>query len=197
IIDDDIGYIRITSFDEQTYDDFKENLNSLMDRKVGGIVLDLRSNPGGLLDVCVKIADEFLGEGVVVYTESRDGERLYEKSGKKKIDTPLVVLVNEGSASASEILAGAITDRNRGILIGQKTFGKGTVQRIKQLEDGSGFKLTVSEYFTPNGISIHELGIEPDIAVELPEDVETIGTENLKEDIQLQTAIEEIKKMME
>lgn len=197
IIDEEIGYIKITSFDDLTYEDFKKDLDSLMKKDVKGLILDLRSNPGGLLDVCVKIADEFLDEGVIVYTETKDGERLYERSGKNKIDIPLVVLVNEGSASASEILAGAIKDRDRGILVGKKTFGKGVVQRIKQLSDGSGFKLTVSEYFTPSGTSIHELGIEPDVAVDLPEDVETLGTENLKEDLQLQAAIEEMKKIIE
>ncbi len=122
-----------------------------------------------------------------MYTETRTGERVYEKSNKAHIDIPLVVLVNEGSASASEILAGAIKDRNRGILIGNNTFGKGVVQRIKQLSDGSGFKLTVSEYFTPNGVNIHGIGIEPDIVVDLPDEVEQIGVENLKEDLQLTT----------
>ncbi len=196
IIDDNIGYIRITSFDELTYEDFKKELKTLVDKKVSGIILDLRYNPGGLLDVCVDIADEFLDEGVVVYTETRKGERTYEKSSAKHVDLPLVVLVNEGSASASEILAGAIKDRNRGILIGNKTFGKGIVQRIRQLPDGSGFKLTVSEYFTPNGTSIHGIGIEPDIVVDLPEDVEEIGIENLDKDTQLKVAIEKMKEMI-
>ena len=196
IIEDNIGYIKITSFDEATYKDFKKDLDSLMKKNVSGIILDLRSNPGGLMDVCVDIADEFLEEGVIVYTETRKGERVYEKSGKNHIDTPLVVLVNEGSASASEILAGAIKDRERGILIGKKTFGKGIVQRIKQLSDGSGFKLTVSEYFTPNGINIHGIGIEPDIVVDLPEDVEEIGVENLEQDTQLKAAIEKIKEII-
>ena len=196
MLEDNIGYMKITSFDDLTYEDFKKDLDSLMKKNASGIILDLRSNPGGLLDVCVDIADEFLGEGVVVYTETRSGERTYEKSKKNHIDIPLVVLVNEGSASASEILAGAIKDRNRGILIGNKTFGKGVVQRIKQLSDGSGFKLTVSEYFTPNGINIHGIGIEPDIIVDLPEDVEGIGIENLDKDVQLQTAIEKMKEMI-
>lgn len=196
IIEDNIGYIKITSFDDLTYEDFKKDLNFLIKKNVSGIILDLRNNPGGLLDVCVDIADEFLGEGVVVYTETRKGERVYEKSGKGHTDIPLVVLVNEGSASASEILAGAIKDRDRGILIGNRTFGKGIVQRIKQLSDGSGFKLTVSEYFTPNGINIHGIGIEPDIVVDLPEDVEGMGIDNLDKDIQLQTAIKKIKEII-
>lgn len=194
VIEDDIGYLKITSFDQLTYEEFKENLDELIDQDVSGLVLDLRNNPGGLLDVCVDISDELLGEGVIVYTETRTGERTYEKSKKGHTDIPLVVLVNEGSASASEILAGAIQDRERGILVGTTTFGKGIVQRIKQLSDGSGLKLTVSEYFTPNGTNIHGIGIEPDIVLELPEDIEEIGPGNLKEDIQLKTAIEKLKE---
>ncbi|NLY77589.1 MAG: S41 family peptidase [Tissierellia bacterium] len=196
VIEDNIGYIKITSFDELTYDDFKEHLTSLMNKDISGLILDLRNNPGGLLDVCVKIADELLGDGVIVYTQTKNGEKQYENSDKDHVDLPLVVLVNEGSASASEILAGAIKDHNRGILLGNKTFGKGIVQRIRQLKDGSGFKLTVSEYFTPNGVNIHGIGIEPDIKVDLPEDIEQIGLENLKEDTQLQEAISEINKII-
>ena len=196
VVEDNIGYMKITSFDDLTYEDFKKNLDSLMKKNISGLIIDLRNNPGGLLDVCVDIADEFLGEGVIVYTETRNGERTYEKSNKSHIDIPLVVLVNEGSASASEIFAGAIKDRNRGVLIGNKTFGKGIVQRIKQLSDGSGFKLTVSEYFTPNGTNIHGIGIEPDIVVDLPEDVKEIGIENLSQDVQLQTAIKKMKEMI-
>ncbi len=194
IVDDNIGYIKITSFDDLTYEDFKAELDKLKKKNVKGIIMDLRYNPGGLLDVCADIADEFLGEGTIVYTETRNGEREYIKSDKKKIDLPLVLLVNEGSASASEILAGAMRDNKRATLIGTKTFGKGIVQRIKQLSDGSGFKLTVSEYFTPNGTSIHGVGIEPDIVVELPEEIKEIGPENLKEDIQLQKALEVMKE---
>lgn len=190
VLQDKIAYIKITSFDEMTYKDFIKELNSLQKKGIKGIILDLRNNPGGLLDVCAEVADEFLGEGTIVYTETRNGDREYIKSDKKKIDLPLVVLVNEGSASASEILAGAIKDTKRGTLIGTKTFGKGIVQRIKQIPDGSGFKLTVSEYFTPNGTNIHGIGIKPDIEVKLPEDVQFVGPENLKEDVQLQKAIE-------
>ncbi|WMM23728.1 S41 family peptidase [Tissierella sp. MB52-C2] len=193
IIDDDIGYINITSFDDLTYKDFKTELDKLGRKNIKGLIIDLRNNPGGLLDRCVEIADELLGEGVVVYTQTKDGKRTYEKSGKSMVDYPLVLLVNGGSASASEILAGAIKDHNRGTIIGTTTFGKGVVQRIKDLDDGSGLKLTISEYFTPNGVNIHGIGIEPDIVVELPEGVDEIGVENLKEDTQLKKAIEEIK----
>ncbi len=193
IIDDDIGYIKLTSFDDLTYKDFKTELDKLGRRNIKGLVIDLRNNPGGLLDRCVQIADELLGEGDIVYTQTKNGTRVYERSNKAMVDYPLVLLVNGGSASASEILAGAIKDHKRGTLIGTTTFGKGVVQRIKDLDDGSGLKLTISEYFTPNGINIHGIGIEPDIVVELPEGVEEIGVDNLKEDTQLKRAIEEIK----
>jgi len=193
IIDEDIGYIKLTSFDDLTYRDFKTELDKLGKKNIEGLIIDLRNNPGGLLDVCAQIADELLGDGDIVYTETKAGKREYLRSGKSMVNYPLVLLVNGGSASASEILAGAIKDHNRGKLIGTTTFGKGVVQRIKDLDDGSGLKLTISEYFTPNGINIHGIGIEPDIVVELNEGVEEIGVGNLKEDNQLRRAIEEIK----
>ncbi len=193
ILDDALGYMKITSFDEITYEDFKADLNELEKRGVEGLIIDLRNNPGGLLNICADIADEFLGEVDIVYTETKNGEREYLKSNKSMTDLPLVVLINGGSASASEILAGAIRDHNRGELIGTTTFGKGVVQRIRPFEDGSGIKLTISEYFTPNGINIHGVGIEPDILVELPDDVEIIGLENIDGDIQLQKAMEVLK----
>lgn len=196
VLDKNIGYLKITSFDEITYEDFMKELKSLEKSKVEGIIIDLRNNPGGLLNICADIADELLGEGDIVYTQTKNGEREYLKSDKNKIDLPLVVLVNEGSASASEILAGAIKDHNRGELIGTTTFGKGVVQRIRDLGDGTGLKLTVSEYFTPNGINIHGIGITPDIVVELNEDAEGIGPEFLEQDNQLQKAIEVIKAKM-
>lgn len=193
LIDDNIGYIKITSFDDLTYKDFKTELDKLGRRNIKGLIIDLRNNPGGLLDRCAQIADELLGEGDIVYTQTKSGKREYLKSNQSMVDYPLVLLVNGGSASASEILAGAIKDHKRGTLIGTTTFGKGVVQRIHDLDDGSGLKLTISEYFTPNGINIHGVGIAPDIIVELPEGVEEIGVDNLKEDIQLRTAIDEIK----
>lgn len=194
VLDDKIGYLKITSFDEITYEDFKKNLTSLEEANVKGIVLDLRNNPGGLLNICAEIADELLGEGDIVYTQTKSGEREYLKSKKSQTNLPLVMLVNEGSASASEILAGAIKDHKRGELIGTTTFGKGVVQRIRDLGDGSGLKLTVSEYFTPNGTNIHGIGITPDIVIELNEDVEGIGVGYLEVDNQLQRAIEVLKE---
>lgn len=194
VIEQNIGYIRISMFDEQTAKDFKEHLNSLEKSKVKGIILDLRNNPGGLLDECVEIADEILGEQVIVYTEDRNGNRKVEKSDKRQVNLPLAVLVNEGSASASEILAGAIKDGDKGKIIGTTTFGKGLVQQIRPLTDGTGFKYTVSEYYTPNGTNIHGTGIEPDIIVELPEGLEEELEVETFEDTQLMKAIEVIKQ---
>lgn len=191
-----IGYIRIISFDELTYDDFKKHLTNLQEQGMKGLIIDLRNNPGGILDVCTKIADELMGEGTIVYTEDKYGHKEYIKSDKEKIDVLLVLLVNEGSASASEILSGAIKDSGRGILIGTKTFGKGIVQRIKPLKDGSGIKLTVSQYFTPSGKNIHGVGIEPNIEVKLPDNVEMFGVDNISQDTQLKKAIEVISQQI-
>lgn len=193
IIDDNIGYIKLTSFDELTYDDFKTNLAKLEKEQVRGLIIDLRNNPGGLLNITANIADEFLGEADIVYTETKSGQREYLRSNKGKTDIPLVLLVNGGSASASEILAGAMQDHKRGELVGTTTFGKGVVQRIKPLSDGSGIKLTISEYFTPNGTNIHGIGIVPDVVVELNGDVEEIGVNNIANDNQLQKALEVLK----
>lgn len=187
-----IGYIRITTFDQQTDEDFNTALKALTTQGMTGLIIDLRYNPGGLITSVTEIADVLLGETIITYTQTKDGKREYYNSDKRKVDIPLVVLINEGSASASEILAGAIKDTATGTLVGTKTFGKGIVQRIMPLDDGSGIKLTVSEYFTPNDINIHGVGIEPDVHIELPEDA-GYGPDYLEEDIQLQRAIEIIK----
>lgn len=196
MMENNIGYIRITSFDDLTYDDFVANLKALQNKGMKGLVIDLRNNPGGLLDISAKIADELMGEGTIVYTETKQKEREYLKSNKKKLGLPLAIIVNEGSASASEVLSGAIQDTKEGTIVGTTTFGKGVVQRIKELSDGSGFKITVSEYFTPKGRNIQGIGIKPDVVVEIPEGVEEIGVENLKQDTQLQKAIEIVKGKM-
>lgn len=197
IVDDNIGYIKITSFDDLTYRDFKAELDGLGEKNIKGLVIDLRNNPGGLLSRTVQIADELLGKGDIVYTQTKDGTRFYEKSDKDMVDYPLAVIINGGSASASEILSGAIKDNERGTLVGTTTFGKGVVQRLHDLPDGSGIKLTISEYFTPNGINIHGIGIDPDIEVELDEEVEIIGVDNIENDNQLQKAVEEVKSKIE
>ena len=163
VIDDNIGYLRITSFDENTYKEFKEHISKLQKENIKGLVIDLRDNPGGLLDVCVDIADDLIGKGTIVYTKDNAGNKEYYKSDEKEIDLPMVVLINGGSASASEILTAALVDNNKAIAIGETSFGKGLVQSVKQLKDGTGYKLTTAQYYTPNGNYINKKGIEPKI----------------------------------
>ena len=179
--EDNIGYLRITSFDENTYKEFKENLSNLKEKGIKGLVIDLRDNPGGLLDVCVDIADDLIGEGTIVYTKDNKGETQYYKSDKNKVDLPIVVLINENSASASEILTAAIVDNKAGIAVGTTSYGKGLVQSVREFNDGTGYKLTTAQYYTPNGNYINKQGIKPNIV------------EKNKEK-QLDRAIEYIKK---
>ena len=161
--EDNIGYLRITSFDENTYKEFKENLGNLKEKEIKGLVIDLRDNPGGLLDVCVDIADDLIGEGTIVYTKDNSGKKEYYKSDKNELDMPMAVLINGGSASASEILTAALVDNNKAIAIGETSFGKGLVQSVKGLKDGTGYKLTTAQYFTPNDNYINGKGITPKI----------------------------------
>lgn len=181
IDNENIGYIRIKEFDDVTVNQFKEALTALEDEEhVKGLIIDLRSNPGGNITSVVDIARELLPEGIIVYTENNKGIRKdYTCDGANEIDIPLVVLVNEYSASASEILAGAIQDYNKGTLLGTTTYGKGIVQSILSVGDGSMVKITTSAYFTPNGRNIQGTGIEPDIVLEYDYDAaEANGTDN-------------------
>ena len=162
-LEDGIGYIKITSFNENTYKEFTEALSNLKKENMKGLVLDLRNNPGGLLDICSEIADDLIGEGTIVYTKDNKGDKEYIKSDSNRLGLPIAVLVNEGSASASEILTAAIVDNDEGIAIGTTTFGKGLVQSVRELKDGTGYKLTTAQYFTPNDNYIHGKGIEPKI----------------------------------
>ncbi len=163
------AYMRITNFQGRTTKDLKETLAKLeKEKKIKGLILDLRNNPGGLLDQAISVSDIFLEEGLVVYTKGRIKEQnmtfqAHSNNGKNLY--PLVVLVNEGSASASEIVAGAIQDHKRGVIVGTKTFGKGSVQTIMPMPGGSGLRLTTARYFTPNGRSIQATGIVPDVEV--------------------------------
>ena len=190
MLDDDIGYIAIARFEAVTADQFAEALAEVKGKGAKGIVLDLRSNPGGSLTAAVSIAGMMLPKGTVVYTMDRYGNREdYTSSGNNELQIPMAVLVNGNSASASEILAGAIKDYNKGILVGTTTFGKGIVQQIFVLEDGSALKITVSHYYTPNGNDIHGVGIEPDVEEEFDwEEYEKSETDN-----QLEKAIEVVK----
>lgn len=191
--EDGIGYLRIREFDTVTLDQFTEAMAELNANGMKGLILDLRSNPGGNLNTAVEIARRFLPEGLIVYTEDKYGERTeYTCDGTHEFTLPLTVLVNGNSASASEILAGAIQDYQKGTLIGTTTYGKGIVQNIKRLNDGTAIKLTISSYYTPLGRNIHGIGIEPDQAVELDKDAYyEDGT-----DAQLNAAIVEIQKQI-
>ncbi len=162
-----IGYLRLTQFGEDVYPDVAKALEELQKNGMRALVFDLRSNPGGALDQAIKISSIFLQEGKVVSVKSKDGEeQISNREGKYYGDFPLVILINGGSASASEIVAGAVKDNKRGILVGEKTFGKGSVQTLVTLPDGDGIKLTIAKYYTPSGVCIHGIGIEPDVKVE-------------------------------
>lgn len=187
----DIGYIQITKFEDVTVGQYEKAYEELKDKGMKGLVLDLRSNPGGLLTAVNDIARQILPKGLIVYTEDKYGQKEeYTCDGKNEIDIPLVVLINGNSASASEILAGAVKDYGIGTLVGTTTYGKGVVQNIFGLTDGSAIKLTISNYFTPNGNNIHGIGIEPDVEVEL--DVDKYYDENI--DTQLEKALEIIRE---
>lgn len=183
---DQIGYLRIREFDVVTVDQYTEAMAELREYGMKGLILDLRSNPGGDLAAVVDIARKILPAGLIVYTEDKEGNRKeYTSDGSRELDIPLVVLVNEYSASASEILAGAIQDYNKGTLIGTTTYGKGIVQQIQTLDDGTALKLTISAYYTPAGRNIHKIGIEPDIELEYDYELSEEGIDN-----QVEKAIE-------
>lgn len=197
VYEGNIGYIKMTSFDEVSYDEFKKKYDDLIKNKnVSGLIVDLRNNPGGILQVCTNITDLLVPEGKIVYTVDKAGNEEAIYSDKNCISIPLVILVNEGSASASEVLTGAVKDYGTGKVIGTKTYGKGVVQTLKSLGDGTYIKLTTSEYFSPKGNKINEAGITPDIEVELPEDLKDAYNLKYEEDTQLQRAILEMKNMI-
>lgn len=165
VLDGNIGYIKITEFDETTDEDFEKALDEIEKKDVKGFILDLRNNGGGLVDSSTHIADRILGKGVITYMEDRSGKKEYYRSDADKTRLPYVVLVNEYTASASEILTGAVKDMGQGKIVGIKTFGKGVVQISRKLSDGSAYKLTVMQYFSPEGHVINEKGIQPDYKV--------------------------------
>jgi carboxyl-terminal processing protease len=178
-----IGYIRLKQFNANASREMRDAIQELEDQDADGYVLDLRSNPGGLLEASVDIARQWLNEGIIVSTRTREGIRdVRRATGSAITDKPMVVLINQGSASASEIVSGALQENDRAQLIGKTTFGKGLVQAVRGLSDGSGMTVTIAKYLTPNGTDIHKNGIEPDIEAEIPgkelEDfkVEYLGT---------------------
>ena len=195
VLNGNLGYIRITNFDEKTAGEFKNHLQDLQAKNVKGLVIDLRDNPGGLVDSSVQISDMLLGAGTITYTEDRNKEKNYYKSDASKIDIPYVVLINKGSASASEIMAGAIKDNKGGTIIGETSFGKGIIQRIFPYgNDGGGIKLTVMQYFSPNGSIIHKVGVKPDVEIIVPDAAYVNGLLPRNADTQLQKGIELLTK---
>lgn len=184
--ENNVGYIRITEFDTVTYEQYKEALEDLEDQGMERLIVDLRSNPGGNLDTVCDILDLMLPEGLIVYTEDKNGEREeYTSDEEKQFDKPLVVMMNGYSASASEIFAGAIQDYGLGQIVGTQSYGKGVVQSVFDLQDGTSVKLTIAEYFTPNGRSIDGEGITPDVEVEYQYDENNPDADN-----QLEKAME-------
>ncbi len=195
---DDIGYISVASFYDVTADQYKAAVEDLKSQGMKGLIVDLRDNPGGLLTTVVDMLDYMLPEGKLVYTEDKDGNILeeFDSTDEEQFTLPLVVMINENSASASEIYAGAIKDYGAGKLVGIQTFGKGIVQRIFDLGDGSALKLTIAKYFTPNGNDIHEIGVAPDVEVELSDEAKEATILDETNDNQLQKGIEVLKEEM-
>ena len=190
MLDGSIGYIQISEFQSNTAKQFKAAVKDLQSQDMKSMIVDVRSNPGGLITSVVDILDQILPEGTVVYTEDKYGKRENYTSDSNCLKLPIAVLVNENSASASEIFAGAIKDYNYGTLIGVKTFGKGIVQTVYPLEDGDAIKITTAKYYTPNGNYIHKVGITPDIEVEYNYSGPKDEKYDKKYDNQLQKAIE-------
>lgn len=196
MLDNKIGYIIISQFGSNTADEFSSALDTLVKDGAKGVVIDLRDNPGGLLDQVKSVADKLLPKGTIVYTLDKSGNKTEYTSAASYVDIPIVVLVNGNSASASEILAGAVQDYGRGKIVGTTTFGKGIVQTMLPIitKSGAGLKLTTSTYYTPNGRSIHEKGIEPDVVVDLTQDLKDNPAKlTISNDNQLQKAIEVLK----
>lgn len=196
MLEDNIGYIAVSSFYEVTADQYIAAVKDLESRGMEGLVVDLRDNGGGLLDIAVDMLDYMLPAGKIVYTEDKDGNVTseYTSTNEEQFTKPLAVLVNGYSASASEIFAGAIKDYELGTLVGTNTYGKGIVQRMFPLDDGSAIKLTIAKYFTPNGNDIHKVGIKPEIEVEL--DVESYRDSKGEKDNQLDAAMDDILKQL-
>ena len=193
----DTGYIRISEFSEVTSDQYKKAFADLKDQGMKKLVVDLRDNPGGLLTAVCGVLRQILPEGLIVYTEDKDGNREEEKcDGKNELRIPLAVLVNERSASESDIFAGAVQDYGIGTIVGTTTYGKGVVQSIRQLSDGSAIKLTVANYYTPKGNNINKTGIKPDIEVSLDTSLLNKNKDEIThdEDNQLQEAIKAVEK---
>lgn len=197
MLEDSVGYIQITEFSEPTEEQFMTAVNALQEQGMKSMIVDLRDNPGGYLSAVTDILDDILPKGITVYTEDKYGQRqTYTSDEEHKMDIPMAVLINGNSASASEIFAGAIKDYEYGTLIGTKSFGKGIVQTVKQLNDGSAIKLTTAKYYTPKGNYIHKKGIEPDVELEYEYSGDKDADYDKSKDNQIQKALEILKSDM-
>lgn len=197
VLEDNIGYIQVQQFYENTDEEFIEAIKDMQSKDVKGIIVDVRDNPGGLLTSVVNMCDFIMDEGPILTTKDKTGRVIqqYDSTAEESLDIPMVVLVNGNSASASEIFAGALKDTGKAELVGTTTFGKGIVQSVLPLSDGTAIKLTVAKYFTPAGHDIHEAGIEPDYVVELPDGMESAVNVKREEDVQLDKAIDIIYQL--
>lgn len=195
LISKNIGYIQFTSFDETTAEDFKTKYEELAKQGIQSLIIDLRNNGGGIVDQALEIADYMTTkDSVLLYEVDKNNKETVRKSKKDPIiNMPIIILTNENTASASEILAGALKDLGKAKIVGTKTYGKGVIQQILKISDGSGLKITIEEYQTPNRNKINKVGIEPDEKVELPDTIESILNVKENEDTQLQKAIEMLK----
>ncbi len=190
----EVGYLQLTVFATETKRELEREIDRLRQEGARALILDLRNNPGGFLNTAVDVASQFIGSGVIVYQEDKYGNRIEEvaQRGGHALDLPLVVIVNKGSASASEIVAGAVRDHGRGVLVGETTYGKGSVQNVHSLSDNSQLRVTVAQWLTPSGSHIHDTGIEPDIPLErTPEDIKN------ERDPQLDGAVEAAMSLLE
>lgn len=195
VLNNDIGYIAISDFEGECASEFETKYKQLEKQGIKKLIIDIRNNGGGIVDEALKIANMLVDKDstLLITKDKSDKEEVTKATEKPIINIPTVVLVNEYSASASEILAGALKDNGKATLVGTKTYGKGIIQELHQLSDGSGLKITVSEYYTPNHNAIHKIGITPDVEVDLSEDVKQQTTIQEKDDNQLQKAIEILK----
>ena len=194
-LENNIGYIEFSSFDDGTAEEFKTKFEELQEQGIKSLIIDLRNNGGGIVDEALEIADYILEkDDVILYEVDKNGKETVEKSKNAPIiNMPIIILTNENTASSSEILAGALKDYEKAKIVGTKTYGKGVIQQLLTLPDGSGLKITAEEYLTPNKTKINEIGIEPDEEVKLPEGVKNVLTVEEKDDTQLQKAIEMAK----
>ena len=193
-LEDNIGYLQISSFDDDTAEDFKTKYEDLKNQGITSLIIDLRNNGGGLVDEALEIADYIVpkGKDLLVTVDKNQNEEIRKSKEDPIIDMDIVVLVNENTASASEILAGCLKDHQEATIVGTKTYGKGVIQQVISLKNGAGLKVTVEEYYTPNKTKINKVGIEPDETVNLPENVNALLVKR-EQDTQLQKSIEKLK----